>query len=407
MSPVQTILAAVFAIGIPSVFLLIIYTLDLYASRTFRLVLLCFGWGGVGGIGLAYLFNVHVALPLMRQWHLDYVWLFVAFAPFAEEILKSLWFVYVSRRSEFTYFVDGAIYGFAAGIGFSIAENFFYMDMYPGRGLALTLVRSFSVCLMHGTASGLVGAAVGRFRFQKRSGQGLALLGGWGVAILLHALFNSVSKTEFVSDLMGEGMVVPLQVGIGLAGVGLIAFFISLGLREQRQWFAETLDRKMGVSKAEVRAAQAYATIDELLEPIAEQFPQQAEQVQDLLLSQAQMGIKRKVQEKLSDPKLKQELGEEITELQAKMEQLRKGIGPYVMTYVRMVFPEGLLDVWARLVALAVQSGPPDVQRWADMLEGKPTEEKVDPSQFGIFAGARKRSADAGNETKESLAESR
>jgi RsiW-degrading membrane proteinase PrsW (M82 family) len=378
MNPLQTLLAALIAVGIPGVFLLIIYTLDLYASRTFRLVMLCFGWGAIGGLGLAYGFNVYVAVPLITDLGLGYILLYVAFAPFGEEILKSLSLFYVSRRPEFTYFVDGAIYGFAAGIGFSITENFLHMSYYPDRAIVLTLVRAFSACLMHGTAAGLVGAAIGRFRFRRRSGRGLALAGGWATAIVLHAMFNSISQTEILS----EGLVVPLQVGIGLAGVGLIALFITLGLREERQWFAETLDRKLGVTGAEVRAAQAYASIDEVLEPLAEQFPEQAEQVGDLLLKQAQMGIKRKVQQQVDDPKLQEQLADEVAQLQAEMERLRKEIGPYVMTYVRMVFPAGKLDVWDRLESLAVQFGPPDVQRWADMLSTKAS----GPPQRSIFS---------------------
>jgi RsiW-degrading membrane proteinase PrsW (M82 family) len=371
VTPLQIALASVFAVAIPAVFLLIIYTLDLYASRTFRLVMVCFAWGGIGGIGLAYVFNTYVAVPLIRNQGWDGTLLYVVFAPIAEEFFKSLVLFYVARRSEFTYFVDGAIYGFASGIGFSIAENFFYIFYFPTAGIALPLVRSFSVCLMHGAASGLVGAAVGRFRFQKRSGRGLAMLGGWGAAILLHAFFNSVAKTYWLSDLLGEGAVVPVQVGIGLAGVGLIALFITLGLREQRQWFAETLDRKMGVSGAEVRAAQAYSTIDEILEPIVEQFPDQAEQVSALLLCQAKMGIKRKVQQRLDDPALERQIEREIADLQAEMEGLRKEIGPYVMTFVRAVFPEGMLDVWARLEAVAISAGPADVKRWTSMLAAK------------------------------------
>jgi RsiW-degrading membrane proteinase PrsW (M82 family) len=371
VNPLQIVLASVFAVAIPAVFLLIIYTLDLYASRTFRLVMLCFAWGGIGGVVLAYVFNTYVAVPLISNQGWPKELLYVAFAPFAEEILKSLVLFYIARRSEFTYFVDGAIYGFASGIGFSVAENFFYIHNYPLAGIALPLVRSFSVCLMHGTATALVGAAIGRFRFQKRSGRVLAMLGGWGMAVLLHAFFNSIAKADWLRDLLGETAIVPVQVGLGLAGVGLIALFISLGLREQRQWFAETLDRKMGVTGAEVRAAQAYASIDEVLEPIIEQFPAQAEQVSALLLRQAQMGIKRKVQQRLDDSKLGEQLGKEIAQLQAEMEKLRKEIGPYVMTFVRAVFPEGMLDVWGRLEALAVSSGPPDVKRWAKMLEAK------------------------------------
>jgi RsiW-degrading membrane proteinase PrsW (M82 family) len=175
---VQAAVAVLIAVGIPSTFLLIVYTLDLYASRTFHLVMLCFGWGGIGGLGLSYVFNTYAAIPLIQRLSLDYLFLYVVFAPVAEEIVKSLSLFYVSRRPEFTYFVDGAIYGFAAGIGFSITESFLYIGFRPHRGIPLMLVRAFSVCLMHGTAAGLVGAAVGRSRFQKRAGRRLAVFGG-------------------------------------------------------------------------------------------------------------------------------------------------------------------------------------------------------------------------------------
>jgi len=367
---IQTILAVVIAAGIPALFLLLIYTLDLYASRAFRLVVLCFGWGAVGAFGLAYLINTYVGLPLGRALKVDpQLFLVIAFAPVVEEIAKSLSLFYISRRSEFTYFVDGAIYGFAAGIGFSIIENFLYLSMNPGIGIALALTRAFSTCLMHGTAAGLVGTVVGRFRFRRQSGRRLALVGGWVAAVLLHAFFNGISRAAPLAELAA----VALAVGIGLAGVGLIALFINLGLREERQWLGETLNRQVGVTAAEARAAQAYGNLDEVLKPIAQQFPQKAEQVETLLLQQAQMGIKRKVEQRLDDPKLKEQLAQEIVQLRAEMERLRKEIGPYVMAYVRSVFPEGALDVWARLELVAAQTGPADLKRWAEMLSADET----------------------------------
>lgn len=367
MNPVQLILAALISIGIPAIFLLVIYTLDLYASRTFRLVMICFAWGAVGGLGLSYLVNSYVAVPLIQDLGLDYIWLYVAFAPIAEEILKSLSLFYAARQTDFTYFVDGAIYGFAAGIGFSITENFLYVQQNPQMGVPLALVRGFSTCLMHGTAAALVGTAVGRFRFQHGSRRLLALAGGWLAAIALHATFNGISKAGFVP----QGLTTPLAVVLGLGGVGLIAAFIASGLREEGKWMLETLNRQVNVSAAEARAAQSIATLDELLTPITEQFPQKAEQVEALVLRQAQLGIKRKVFQKINDAGLKAKLEEEISQLQSEMEHLRRQIGPYVMVYVRSVFPDGALNLWGSLETVALSSGPADLQRWATILQSK------------------------------------
>ncbi len=250
-------------------------------------------------------------------------------------------------------------------------------------GIPLALIRSFSTCLMHGTASGLVGAAVGRFRFRRRSGQGLGMVGGWLAAILLHAFFNGISRAPALS----ESLTTIVAVGIGLAGVGLIGFFINLGLQEERQWLAETLDRRVGVTAAESRMVQSYASLDEFLQPIIEQFPREAEQVEAFLLRQAQLGIKRKVQQRVSDPKLQEQLGQEVAQLQAEMNQIRRDVGVYVMSYVRSVFPDEALPIWSRLEQLAAQGGSADLQRWSKML----TTETSGPPRQSIFASLQER----------------
>ncbi len=377
----MNVLAILLAAGIPTIFLLIIYTQDLYASRTFRLVLLCFAWGALGGVGLSFLFNTYVAYPTIMKYGWSLLLLYVLFAPIAEEMTKSLALLYVSRRPEFTYFVDGAIYGFAGGIGFSIVENFIYLSQNPGMGITLAVSRAFSTCLMHGTAAGLVGIAIGRVRFRQRAGRSLGLLGGWLAAMLLHAAFNSITQ----SASLARTLQALIPIGVGFTGVGLIAYFISLGLREQKQWLADTLDRKVGISGAEVRAAQSYNTLEELLAPILKQFPQKTEQVMNLVLLQAQLGIKRKVHQKIGDPKQKAQLAQEIAQMQIEMEKLRKAIGPYIMIYVRQVFPEGALNIWARLETIAAQTGPADTQRWASMLTTPKNDTEATPSKRGIF----------------------
>ncbi len=371
----STIIAAAIAIGIPSIFLLAIYALDLYASRNFRLVVLAFLWGAIGAYFISYQLNVHVGLRLLG---LSYAMLPIYFAPVVEELAKSLSLFYISRRKEFTYFIDGAIYGFAAGIGFAIHEIFLYMEQNPSQVIAIALVRAFSTCLMHGTAAGLVGAAIGRARFSRSGGKILGLLGGWIAAILLHALFNRYPARNPIAGIL-----------IGFAGVALIAFFIMRGLKEQREWLTDTLTRQVGVIDADRRATQSYGTIDEMIQPLIDQFPKKADEIRDLLLCQAQLGIKRKVHQQLDNAKLKTQLEPEIEQLQAHIQELRKQIGPFILAYVRSVFPEGALDIWGRLEMVAVQSGPADLQRWTQMLEKKPESEAPKQNLFARLQAAQ------------------
>ncbi|MGD1994559.1 MAG: PrsW family glutamic-type intramembrane protease [Anaerolineae bacterium] len=366
MNALETALASLLAIGIPLLFLILIYALDLYASSTFRLVLLCFAWGGLGGAGLAYLINSYVAVPLARTLRPDYLLLYVAFAPLTEEIVKSLPLFYISRQPEFTYFVDGTIYGFAVGIGFSIAENFFYLSWYPGAQIPLVMTRVFSACLMHGTATALIGAALGRFRFRRFSNRASLLIAASIVAVLVHALFNAAVVVLPTSWSL-SGLLSMLS---GLTGFGAVVWFVLRGLREERlwllqsldeamidlvdrelmpeerEWLAATLDDLAGVSVAEVRASQSYQVLDELLEPVARQFPDKAELLRRIVLQQAQINIKRRVRSEIANPKLRQGMTEEIDRLVAETKQLRREAGGCVMGYVQCVFGGSESDVW-------------------------------------------------------------
>jgi RsiW-degrading membrane proteinase PrsW (M82 family) len=374
-------IALLVSVCIPAVFLWVIYHYDLYASRTFRLTLMCFAWGALGGPALSILATSVIYELWPSLFRSDAILGVVVIAPMVEELVKLLILPYISRRPEFTYFVDGAIYGFAIGIGFAVVENFVNLSTNPAALLPIAVTRVLTVNLMHGAATGLVGAAVGRARFRSHAGRRLGILGGWAVAVILHAIYNGVTQ----SWMLTQGWQIGTCVVIGLTGFYLIARIIRLGLREQKQWIADTLDRRVGVTGSEVRAAQSYDKLEELLEPITMQFPQKTEQIMALVLRQAQLGIKRKVQSKLEDPQQKAQLAQEIAQMQAEMEQLRKAIGPYVMVYVRSVFPEGAFNPWARMELVAAQTGPADLQKWAKMIAASRDNDATAPPRRTIF----------------------
>jgi len=113
--------AIVVAVVIPLAFLFLVRRLDLYALGTFPTVLICMG-GGIAAFLAAYLLN-NTLLPLV-----GYALMITLVAPIVEEVLKSLLLVYYVRQPDFTYFVDGAIYGFAAGVAFAVVENLLYLS---------------------------------------------------------------------------------------------------------------------------------------------------------------------------------------------------------------------------------------------------------------------------------------
>lgn len=321
---------------VPLLFLYVIWALDLYASGSFRTVAICFVWGLVS-FGLAYGINTFSLNFVSMMLFLTVI------APIVEEILKSLVLVYYIRKPDFTYFVDGAIYGFASGIGFSVFENYYYLYGEEA-ALVMTIGRVLSTCLMHGTTSALVGVSLGRFRFQRRAGRTLSLVGGLAVAMAFHMTFNRVVAA-------GSGwLLLAIAAGIGFAGAGVVGFIIRQGLREEKAWIEEKLSMAVGVTAGESAIVQRLEDLQEVLEPLAQRFgPERARQVEEFLVKQAQLGIKRKALEKLADERLRHETQVQIERLRVEIDAIRQTVGVYGMIYLRSIFPQETSPLWNRL----------------------------------------------------------
>src|SRR5690349_10609870 len=100
------LIALVVAVAVPLIFLGLVRWLDLYASGSRKAVVMCLLWGAV-----AFFLALQVNTAALNFVSLGLLVTLVA--PMIEEVLKSLILGYYVRRPDFTYFVDGAIYGFA------------------------------------------------------------------------------------------------------------------------------------------------------------------------------------------------------------------------------------------------------------------------------------------------------
>lgn len=341
------------AVAIPLAFLALVRWLDLYASESIKGVLVCFGWGLV-----AFFLALEVNTALGE--FVGFTLLVTFFAPMIEEVCKSLILVYYVRRADFTYFVDGAIYGFAAGTCFAVLENLFYLSSAEGdAGLVLAFGRAFSTALMHGSATALVGIALGRFRFGRGRNRIVSLLLGWAAAMSLHITFNNVVNLEL-------GLLTQLlAIVLGLGGVGLVIVFIFWGLRDEKRWLRETLNEKLHVSEEEASIVQHLDDLDTLLEPVQNRFgKQKAGQVRHFMYLEAKMGIKREADVKTADPKRHAELEAQIQRMEGELDKARRDVGFYVMTSVRSIMPPTDWSLWARLghaMSLQARRGAPSL----------------------------------------------
>lgn len=329
------------ATAVPLLFLYLIHTLDLYGTGSLRAIAFSFSWGAA---------SVLIALVIYRLAHdrfglLGEETLVRYAAPVAEETIKALALIYLIRRPTFTYFIDGAIYGFATGVGFAVFENYLYIFQNLDIGLGTALGRVLSTNLMHASAGAMVGISLGVSRFRRFHGRALFLSGGLSLAILLHAVFNQLVARSAASQLF------LFAVGIGLCGVAFTALVIRRGLATEKVWIAETLGLANRITPPESAAARRLERADTLLDPLRTLFgDHKASQIEELLRLQAQLGILRKTRERSHQrPRTQQAISREIERKQERMEEVRRGIGAYTMASLRALFPAEGSPMWQRL----------------------------------------------------------
>lgn len=334
-----SILALGIATFIPIVILYLIYTRDLYGTGAFRYIVLCFLWGWVA-FAIAALVNSW----LIGDEIVDRLVVLRFIAPFEEEILKGLILIYLIRRPQFTYFVDGAIYGFAAGIGFAVIENFDYILGTTSGALDVAIGRVISTNLIHATGSSVVGIAFGLARFSRGSGRILRVLAGMILAIAIHTGFNNL-VTRVTS-----GLLLVYAAVVGVTGVGAIWASIRRGLAEEKAWIEETLGMSDRVTASEAAVVHRISDIDEILKPLAMRFGEdKASQIEKFLFMQARLGILRKTLEKLQDESLLEATRIEMAQIQQDMDAARRAVGTITMMYLRSIFPEDDSPLWSSL----------------------------------------------------------
>ncbi len=334
-----SIIAYLIATAIPAAVLFFIYKRNLYQTGSFTFVGGSFIWGAA-----VFLFVSLLNRNLLRLELVEQLTLVQFIAPITEEILKGLLFVFLFRKINFTYFVDGAIYGFAVGIGFAVLENYEYIANFESAALSIAIGRVISTNLIHASATALVGIAFGLARFQK----GLRLIGqilaGLLVAMALHVMFNNLVTR------VSSGLLLLYAAAVGIFATVVITRLIKTGLTQARTWIQEKLGATDRVTTSETKLVDQIQDGKALRATLAEVFGEdQADQIQNFLMIQARLGIHRKNLEKFEDPALKRQTEDEMAKLRAEMDGLRRQLGTYAMMTLRGIFPPDEGPLWGAL----------------------------------------------------------
>ncbi len=196
-----------------SLFPVILFLTGLFLLDSFKLVkpsllMLTLLWGLLSAM-LAYFFNEWVKTNFLVDFEIftRYV------APLAEEFLKSLFVIILVARRKIGFMVDAAIYGFASGAGFALAENMVYIYFIGNEpSMMLWVVRGFGTALMHGGCAAILAMLLMLFIQQQRQGV-MGYLLGLITAAVIHSLFNHFLLNPYLQTVF-IFMVLPLVFGI-------------------------------------------------------------------------------------------------------------------------------------------------------------------------------------------------
>ena len=192
---------------IPLVFLIILL------KGENRMMMLFFTWGIV-----AFAFSLVINNMIATRLQINVFQLSVTWAPVVEELFKALPLLYFLFRPKYTEY-PLVYFAMAAGIGFSIQENYLYLMGFTSSGESIAfymVMRSITTCLMHGVTTAIIGYGLTLIRKYEIMVAPL-LFGLFSVMIILHALFNLYIN----SSIRLIGMLIPVLIYI----VGLIVLY--------------------------------------------------------------------------------------------------------------------------------------------------------------------------------------
>lgn len=322
----------------PLFFLRFIRWLDFYQTGQPKLILLSLIWGEIAFALAAFSNNF-----LLNSGLADQDAIIRIYAPIQEEIIKGLVLLYLIRLPKFTYSVDGAVYGFATGIGFAVVENFAYITD-PATAAAGAWQRILTANLVHATSSTILGIALGIFHLKRSRSRWLIFVSGLFLAIGQHMFYNAIS-------LNGPSLI----VAFGTAFLGLIFIYLAMQHRKRQaqDWIRQKLGMDDRVTPGEVAMVNRLDSKQDVFYPVFQRFgAEKASQVEQLVYLQARIGIKRKTLDSFQkNDFLRNAVEAEMSKMRTEMDVVRRAIGVYAMLFVRGLYTEEMISVWDQMQA--------------------------------------------------------
>jgi RsiW-degrading membrane proteinase PrsW (M82 family) len=183
------------------------------------------------GAGSAFLLShLRVSVPgvsILANWPIVQTYLHATFEVAAlEEAAKLIVLVFFcSRYIAYDHPMEGVVYGAAVGLGFAAYENLFYLANNPDYWKTIATMRGLFTVPVHGALGVITGIYVAWARFGDRRRRRhyfhiKSYFIGWGIATVLHGLFD-FPLLLLQRQVFGQSGNVGLLLAIGIIVAGI------------------------------------------------------------------------------------------------------------------------------------------------------------------------------------------
>lgn len=201
-------------------YLLVLVFMDSYKLVRLRTLIIAI-LGGAAAAGASYFLNSE----LIKLFHGNFATYSRYVSPLIEESLKALVVLGFFQAQRIGFLVDAAVLGFAAGAGFSLFENIYYLNATPETNLVNWAIRGFGTAMMHGGTTAIFAAVTKSVSDRHSKNAWISVLPGLAGAYALHSAFNHFLLPPLVMTVV---MLIVLPV--------VAAYVFVISERRTRKW---------------------------------------------------------------------------------------------------------------------------------------------------------------------------
>lgn len=256
-------------------------------------------------------------------------------APLTEEIAKAAVVFALIRSGRVGFIVDAAVYGFAVGTGFAVAENLYFLHAVSDSNLLLWTIRGFGTAVMHGSTTAIFGIITSTLA--DRSAERIfTFIPGLTVAIFFHGLFNHFVLPPLVTSL----------ITLTVFPVLIVAVF-HRSEQATRRWLGAGFDTDVGLLESMAQGKLSNTRVGLYLGRVKKAFPKTV--VADMLCLvriHLELALRAKGQLLMKRAGFKVTLDPETRDKFRELKYLEESVGKTGLLAIQPLFRKSRQDLW-------------------------------------------------------------